>query len=168
MLDLLLPWLIGVSMGIAPPDAADTGGAAVAEAAAVVPATPERTPEDQTPTGKFTTAAEVKPILGMTTGNWVAVRAYNGQDLLYFTHLLAWRCGLWDIEYSVNDGPSQAFAMEECHDDSATPNALTDVETYLPYVTLPMDSVEKVSVTVTFDDGTMQSVAFDRAAIQMP
>ena len=34
---------------------------------------------------------------------WVAVRDYDGQDLLYVTQILAWRCGLARLQSAVND-----------------------------------------------------------------
>lgn len=73
----------------------------------------------------FTTAAEVKPILRATRANWVAVRAYEGHDLLYSTNALAWRCALTGIRYGVNGAPPETvLAMEPCYDSEAAPNAL--------------------------------------------
>lgn len=113
----------------------------------------------------FTTAAEVRPLLTATRGSWVAVREYNGNDLLYFTNLLAWRCGVDSIRYAVNGGGEQNFPMEECYEGEVVPNAIKGADVY---VTLPPGSVSHVSVTVIFDDGTRDTMQFDRQAILLP
>lgn len=115
----------------------------------------------------FTTAAEVKPILTATKPNWVAVREYDGQDLLYFTNLLAWRCGVASISYAVNGAAEQPLPMEPCHEETAQPNALL-MDSVLPYVVLPPGSVEFLSVTVTFDDATTEMADYVRPTILIP
>ncbi len=115
----------------------------------------------------FTTAAEVKPILSATKPSWIAVREYDGRDLLYFTNLLAWRCGVTSVSYGLNGGAEVALEMEPCHDDSAQPNALL-METVQPYVAADLGSVGSVSVTVTFDDGTVDTALYDRKAVLIP
>ena len=115
----------------------------------------------------FTTAAEVKPILTATKPAWIAVREYDGRDLLYFTNLLAWRCGVSEVSYTVNGGALTPLEMEPCHEDTATPNALL-METIQPYVSLDLKSVETVSVTVTFDDGSTEVGEYLRAAVMTP
>lgn len=114
----------------------------------------------------MTTAAEVRPILNATQGNWVAVREYNGQDLLYFTHLLAWRCGLEAIYFSVNGGEERQFEAEPCYEDEATPNALK-VTDMLPYQQFELQSVVKVEVRIVYDDGAETIANYDRAQIQI-
>ncbi len=164
MFQLFLPYLVGTALGIAAPVPQVAPGAAPAAIAAQA----VRVPEPQVPTGLFTTATEVRPIVDATSASWVAVRLYEGQDLLYFTQLLSWRCGLWDIHYGLNGAaPTERFDMEPCHDDSLTPNAMTDVEHFLPYVTLPPDSIQSVTVEVTYDNGARQSVTFERAQVQI-
>lgn len=114
----------------------------------------------------FTTAAEIRPILNATQGNWVAVREFDGQDLLYFTHLLAWRCGLEAIYFRINGGDEQQFNAEPCYEDEATPNALkgTDMP---PYQRLDLQSVETVEVRLVYDDGDEALASFERAQIQI-
>lgn len=116
----------------------------------------------------FTTAAEVRPILEATRANWVALREYDGQDLLYFTHLIAWRCGLNGVTFSVNDdSAAMPWIMEPCHEGTAQPNAIM-AEGILPYVALPLGRVRSVTVAVELDDGTVLRQGFDRAAVLMP
>ena len=44
------------------------------------------------------------------------MREYDGQDLLYFTNLLAWRCGLTAIRYRINANEPVEFTMEPCYE----------------------------------------------------
>ena len=115
----------------------------------------------------FTTAAEVKPILVATKANWIAVREYEGQDLLYFTHIEAWRCGLSEVNYMVNQGTPQAWQMEPCYEDTAQPNAIK-AEGRLPFIALPLGATAEVIVSLVFDDGSIETEKFERAAILMP
>ncbi|WP_368187426.1 hypothetical protein [Aestuariibius sp. HNIBRBA575] len=174
MIELFLPFVIGTALGAEPE--MDAVAAMQDDTAVVLPQIDagsgdgaDRVPEPQVPTGKFTTAVEVKPILGMTKANWVAVRDYEGQDLVYFTHLLSWRCGLWDIRYGVNGAPAtEVFPMEPCHEDTASPNAMTDVENFLPYVIMPSGFVNNIYVEITLDDGTVDFARFDRNQVLIP
>ena len=173
MFDLFIPYLIGTAIGIADDGGTNSAVAvAVAEPAPVEQVTTQttgRAPEEQVATGQYTTAIEVKPILGMTKGNWVAVRDYDGQDFLYFTHLMSWRCGLWDVRYGLNGAPAtQTLAMEPCHLNTNSPNSMVAVEEFLPYITLPANFVESVTVEITYDDGTAETAQFERTEILIP
>jgi len=176
MIDLFLPLIIGLGIGIEPPS-----NERPAPPVDVVEALPpidqgsgddlsaDREPEPQIPTGKYTTAIEVRPILGMTKTNWIGVREYEGQDLLYFSHLMAWRCGLWDIRYGINGNPADIVVpMEPCNEEYAQPNVLVDVENYLPYVIYPLGAIESVYVEIVFDDGTSDFAQFDRNEVRIP
>lgn len=120
--------------------------------------------EDQTPTGQFLTATEVRPILSATQGNWIAVREFNGQDLLYFTHLLSWRCGLYGIRFSVNGEEMQSFPMVEC-DVNAPMTVPSEATIYLEY---PLGSIETIDVELLYDDLGTEQVSFERAKVMIP
>jgi L-aminopeptidase/D-esterase-like protein len=116
----------------------------------------------------FTTAAEVKPILQATKANWVALRDYDGNDLLYFTHLESWRCGLAQVRFSVNStAATRVWEMEPCYEGTAQPNALK-LKDHLPYIVIPQGMTNTVSVVVVYDDGTEDRADFERKAILMP
>ena len=167
MMELLIV-VVGVMLA-----AAGTGGG-FAEPVPYVPTLMggPRDPEPQEPSGLFTTAAEVRPVLEATQGDWVMIREYDGKDLVYFTHLLSWRCGIWEIQYSFNDldpDSVQLLPMEPCHEGTRMPNALTD-ETgdFLPYVEAPLGSVEGIGVEVFYDDGTSDWVWYTRDFVLRP
>ncbi|UZD91522.1 hypothetical protein [Cognatishimia activa] len=126
----------------------------------------DRVAEDQTPTGKFLTASEVKPILGATKGNWIAVREWEGQDLIYFTHLLSWRCGLYEIRYAVNGGAQQSWPVQDC--DPATHTVGAIPEGMSIYAEWPLKSVESVTVELLYDDLSTEVATFERGAVLIP
>ncbi len=116
---------------------------------------------------QFLTAAEVKPILEMTQASWLGVRVFDGNDLLYFTHLVTFRCGLEEVFYGLNgEMPGMPLPMEPCHEGSAAPGAMDPVK-YPPYMTFPAGSVHSVTLMMMYDDGDIQEVTFERAQIQM-
>ncbi|KAJ02436.1 hypothetical protein [Sulfitobacter mediterraneus] len=132
---------------------------------AVVPAGLVADP--QTPTGKFTTAAEVKPILNATKGNWVAVRDYDGNDLLYVTHLWSWRCGLAAMAISVNNEPMQNWPLPPCHTQFSTPNAILEDDGF-PYLKLKQGAVHSITIQVVYDDLSMDVATFQRGDVLIP
>ena len=123
--------------------------------------------DPQTPSGKFTTATEVKPILNATKGNWVAVREYNGQDLLYVTHLWSWRCGLHAMAISVNDEPMQNWPLPECHMKYSTPSAILEGDGQ-PYLAFKLGSVQTIDIQVVYDDLSMDAARFERGNVLIP
>ena len=118
------------------------------------------------PAQDFTTAAEVKPILTATKANWIALREYEGKDLLYFTQLESWRCGLSEVRYGVNGAAAVVWSMDPCFEGTAQPNALS--AEHLPYTTFALGAVAEVTVTVVYDDGSEDSATYARAAVLMP
>ncbi len=123
--------------------------------------------EPQTPTGKFTTAVEVKPLLGATRKSWVAVREWEGQDLVYVTHLWAWRCGLVQVQISVNGDGFKVWPLPICHEGTNAPNAILDSDG-LPYAVFPLKSVETLEVRLIYDDLSEDMERFTRADILLP
>ena len=162
----MLDWIL-IGFAIAVGGGAERDDAAGARAQMQIMPDAEYVAEDQTPSGKFLTATEVKPILGMTRASWIAVREYDGQDLLYVTHLLSWRCGLHEIRYAVNGGPMQVWPMPPCLTDTAAPNAIR-TEDGLPFVSFALGSVESVQVELLYDDLSRDSAEFARAQVLMP
>jgi hypothetical protein len=161
----MLDWLL-LSIAAAAGGGSSSGGPE-AQTLTVVPQAVQFEAEDQTPSGKFTTAGEIKMILTATKPQWVAVRLYEGQDILYFTQLLSWRCGLHQIRYSVNGGPMQTYDMPPCHMELAAPNSMIDNDA-MPIMGLAPNSVQSVDVEILYDDLGTDSASYQRAQILIP
>ena len=114
----------------------------------------------------LTTAAEVKPIFAATKASWIAVREWEGQDLIYFTQIESWRCGVAEVRYAVNGGAEQVWAMDPCFTGTAQPNAVSADR--IPYTVLPLRSVQQVDVVVVFEDGSSDRAHYERASVLMP
>jgi len=109
----------------------------------------------------FTTAAEVKPILAVTRANWISVREFNGQDLLYVTHLWSWRCGLEEIRIGVNGAEPEIWPLPECHLDHAAPNSILEGDGN-PYRRYPLQSIETIRIDLRYDDQSEESLTVNR------
>lgn len=143
------------------------GGGVASTAAAEAPA---RTPEPQVPTGRFTTAVEIRPILEATRPSWVAVQERDGQDFVYFTNLLSWRCGLWEIRYGLNGAePTELLPLEPCHEETASPNAMVSTTMEFPfYITGAAGSVQSIAIEIVFDDGDSDAAVYARQSVLLP
>jgi hypothetical protein len=107
---------------------------------------------------------QIRMILNATKDQWVAVREYDNRDLVYFTQLLTWRCGLSGISYRLNnEAQERPWDIGTC--DASNPNAIPD--DLKIYLSLPIFSVGTITVTVTYADGAKESVTYTRKAIQI-
>ncbi|PRY94765.1 hypothetical protein BCF33_0363 [Hasllibacter halocynthiae] len=154
----------GVPMQPIPPAAFDATLPPQGEAAARPALAPIPTFAPEEDTGQFTTAAEVRPILSRTKDQWVSLREFEGQDLLYFTQIDSWRCGLSEVRVSVNGGPLDVREMEPCYRDADTPNEIRGE--VAPYRTYGAGEVGQVALQIVYDDGTSDVATFDRAQIE--
>ena len=111
---------------------------------------------------KFVTAGQIKPILTATKGNWIALRQYEGQDLLYFTHLLYWVTGVQTCALPIfNDWP-----LGSCDEDLPNPNVLAEDQKI--YTAFPLGSVQTVTVRITYDDETTDENRYERKSVMIP
>jgi len=112
------------------------------------------------------TLGQEKQILAMIRQNWVAFRDYDGKQLIYFTTLLAYHCGLSEIRYSLDSGAlDRRFPVPEC--DPQQPNAIDVEKSGLPFVSLPKGSTREMAVQLVYSDGseseTVRFAPCDRA-----
>jgi hypothetical protein len=94
---------------------------------------------------------QVKNILKITGDNWIVFRDFNSRQLIYFTHLISWKCGIREIQYSLNnDSLSERFPVPECN--KLLPNNIGANDKIL--LERKLNSVTSVAVRLLFDDDT--------------
>lgn len=99
--------------------------------------------------------ASAKNILGALTQKWIEDRAWdNGSQLIYFTHLVSYRCGLSRIEYGLGAAtPDREWPLTPC--DPKNPYAIPEgQETYLRLA----QPVGLVTIRLTYADGETSDV----------
>lgn len=93
-------------------------------------------------------------ILDLTRGSWAYFRDYNGRQLIYFTHLEAYKCGIAAVRYSLDtDALDRVWKLQPC--DPKKPNNVT---TDKPYIALPLGTAKSITVQLTFNDGSKSKV----------
>jgi hypothetical protein len=104
-----------------------------------------------------TLVAFQKMALDTTKNGWLSFRDYDGKVLLYFTHLVSYRCSIDKVAYGIDtDATPSTFALEAC--DPRSPNEVRGQT----YIEIPANS-RYASVQLTYKDGTRsETVRIDR------
>lgn len=117
----------------------------------------------------FLDVDQVKPILvDVIKDDWVAVRVYNGQDFVYFTPVLSWRCVLESLHYGLNgQEPATEFKMEPCYPEFSNANVFQQ-DQFLKHINAPEGAVQTVTMRLTFKDGSTADGTFARSDVFTP
>ncbi|MCA1298129.1 caspase family protein [Stappia indica] len=98
-----------------------------------------------------------KDILERMSSAWLSYRDWDGKLLVYFTHLISYRCAISEVRYGIDsDTPDKTFPVGACDPDN--PHAIPDkgpgseVQTNVPKAT------RYISVQLTYADGTRSEV----------
>ena len=90
-----------------------------------------------------------KQILEQLWTAWVSFREYNGH-LVYFSHLVSYRCGIEKIEYAFdNSGKFESWPLLDC--DPANPYSVPDKAEIYRNIS---KNTKSMQVIVTYYDGT--------------
>lgn len=97
---------------------------------------------------------QIKPVLNMTKNSWISFRDFNGKQLIYFTHLESYTCGIKQVRYSINsDALDQTWELQPCD-----PNNPLKITKELIYLTLPLGTAKSIAVKLTFTDDSESEI----------
>lgn len=96
----------------------------------------------------------MRDILDRFSTSWLAFGTGHNQHLLYYTHLVSYRCAIQKVEIGFNgDAPAVPVELPPC--DEANPHAVPSGA--LPYMRLRPD-IESATVRLTFVGGDVSEV----------
>ena len=97
---------------------------------------------------------DMKKILNLTQNSWVSFRDFNGKQLIYFTHLEAYRCGIKEVRYSLNnDDLDKVWELDSCESEG-----ISSIKKELIYLTLSLGTAKSIAVQLVFSDGSKSEV----------
>ena len=97
---------------------------------------------------------QMKKILNMTQNSWVSFRDFNGKQLIYFTHLEAYTCGIKEVHYSLNsDDLDKVWELQPCESEG-----ISSIKKEMIYLTLPLGTAKSIALQLLFVDGTKSEV----------
>lgn len=97
---------------------------------------------------------QMKKLLNLTQNSWVSFRDFYRKQLIYFTHLEAYRCGIKEVRYSLNtDDLDKVWELDSCESVG-----ISSIKKDLVYLRLPLGTIKSIAIQLLFTDGTKSEV----------
>jgi hypothetical protein len=115
--------------------------------------------------GDLTQAPGVAMIHQAIKDQMVSFKQEGEVDFVYFTALLAWRCGVTQVLVGLNGAPpSIPLPMEPCYRDLREPNTLKMDRPEFPiFLKMPAGSAQTMTLRIQYDDGASADFFVERA-----
>ena len=115
--------------------------------------------------GDLTQAPGAAMIHQAIKAQMISFKQEGDVDFVYFTNLLAWRCGVSQILVGLNGAaPAIPYPMEPCYRDLREPNTLKMERPEFPiYLKMPAGSAQTMTIRIVYEDGTTADFLVERA-----
>lgn len=117
------------------------------------------------PPSDFTTPEGAAFIHQAIKDQILSFKEEGAEDYIYFTGIIAWRCGIQEMYYGFNDDlPVNRFPLEPCNRDLRDPNAskFRDL-TYPHFIQAPKGAAQTVKLRIIYEDGNSANFVAERA-----
>ena len=115
--------------------------------------------------GDLTQAPGAAMIHQAIKAQMISFKQEGDVDFVYFTNLLAWRCGVAQILVGLNGAPPTIpYPMEPCWRDLREPNSLKMEDPAFPiYLKMPAGSAQTMTLRIIYEDGKTADFVVERA-----